>query len=136
MRISDWSSDVCSSGSTEPAHKLTASAIARTAKLASQTFYLYFNDIDEILLALSQEAAEDMDEVFAELNRPWDMTFLRFHSQRFIDAFYAYWDRHRAILSIRNYSADNANPTFIIKRQNAALPIIIKIAERHRSAQG
>src|SRR3546814_10296726 len=47
---------------TEPAHKLTASAIARTAKLASQTFYLYFNDIDEILLALSQEAAEDMDE--------------------------------------------------------------------------
>src|SRR3546814_10346264 len=52
---------------TEPAHKLTASAIARTAKLASQTFYLYFNDIDEILLALSQEAAEDMDEVFAEL---------------------------------------------------------------------
>src|SRR3546814_12148926 len=57
---------------TEPAHKLTASAIARTAKLASQTFYLYFNDIDEILLALSQEAAEDMDEVFAELNRHWD----------------------------------------------------------------
>lgn len=121
---------------TQPAHKLSASAIARTAKLASQTFYLYFDDIDEVLLSLSSEAAEDMDAVFAELDRPWDMTFLRLHSQRFIDAYYGYWNRHRAILSIRNYRADNGHEAFLIARQNASMPIIMKIAERIRSAHG
>ena len=44
---------------TEDSHKLTASRIARAAGLASQSFYLYFKDIDEILLVLAEEASAD-----------------------------------------------------------------------------
>jgi len=114
----------------EPAHKLTASAIARAATLASQTFYLYFKDIDEILLALSHEAGADMDEVQEALGRDWTSATPAEHATRFIDAFSAYWDRHRAILTVRNYLSDSAHPAFLAVRQEAAMPLIHAIAER------
>lgn len=114
----------------EPAHKLTASAIARTAGLASQTFYLYFKDIDEALLALSQEAGSDMADVHDSLSGDWKSATPVAHAKRFIDAFTAYWDRHRAILTVRNYLSDSGHPNFLKVRQDTAMPLIRAIADR------
>jgi len=114
----------------EPAHKLTASAIARAAKLASQTFYLYFKDIDEALLALSHEAGSDMDDVHNSLSGDWKSAAPADHAKRFVDAFSAYWDRHRAILTVRNYLSDSGHPAFLTVRQDAAIPLIRAIADR------
>ena len=115
----------------EPAHKISASAIARAAGLASQTFYLYFKDIDEILLALSDEASADMDSVHHALRPDRSVTTGPAElSRQFIDAFSQYWDRHRAILSMRNYLADSGHPAFLTVRQNAAMPIIEAITDR------
>jgi AcrR family transcriptional regulator len=118
----------------EPAHKITASAIARAAKLASQTFYLYFKDIDEILLALSQEAGTDMQDVHDALGAAWQSAPPAEQAKRFIDAFTAYWDRHRAILTVRNYLADSAHPAFLTVRQDTAMPLIHAIADRMMAA--
>lgn len=115
---------------SQPAHKISASAIARAADLASQTFYLYFKDIDEILLALSDEAGADMDEVHNALRAEGVSAGPAEQSRRFIDAFSKYWDRHRAVLSMRNYLADSGHPAFLAIRQDAAMPIIEAIAER------
>ena len=114
----------------EPAHKLTASAIARAAGLASQTFYLYFKEIDEVLLALSHEAGADMDDVHHALSDDWASATPTAHAKRFIDAFSAYWDRHRAILTVRNYLSDSGHPAFLTIRQDAAMPLIRAIADR------
>mgnify|MGYP001062786428 CR=1 FL=1 len=118
----------------EPAHKITASAIARAAKLASQTFYLYFKDIDEILLALSQEAGADMQDVHDALGSAWESAPPAEQAGRFIEAFTAYWDRHRAILTVRNYLADSAHPAFLTIRQDTAMPLINAIADRMMAA--
>jgi AcrR family transcriptional regulator len=114
----------------EPAHKLTASAIARAAGLASQTFYLYFKDIDEALLALSLEAGSDMADVHDSLAADWRSAAPVAHAKRFIDAFTAYWDRHRAILTVRNYLSDSGHPDFLTVRQETAMPLIRAIADR------
>lgn len=114
----------------EPAHKLTASAVARAAQLASQTFYLYFADIDEILLTLSREASEDMSQVHEALSAPWTSQSPASHARRFIEAFSAYWDRHRAVLSVRNYLADSGHEAFTRLREEAALPLIELLADR------
>lgn len=114
----------------EPAHKLTASAVARAAQLASQTFYLYFTDIDEILLTLSREASEDMSLVRETLSAPWTSQSPASHARRFIEAFSAYWDRHRAVLSMRNYLADSGHEAFARVREEAALPLIELLADR------
>ncbi|OYX65874.1 MAG: hypothetical protein B7Y88_06725 [Sphingomonadales bacterium 32-64-17] len=122
--------------STMAADKLTASGIARAASLASQTFYLYFDDVDEVLLHLSAHAAQDTGELLAELDQPWKPDATRFHAERFVSAFYRYWDKHRAILNIRNFRADGGQAAFAEIRNASALPIVGRIAERIRAAQG
>ena len=122
-----------------PADKLTASAVARAAGLASQTFYLYFADVDEVLLSLAGEAAADMAQIVAELDLPWDVATIDAHAQRFIAAFYRYWDKHRAILNVRNFRAEMGQPTFVRARDDAAMPVVRGLAARigaaHRDAK-
>ncbi len=118
------------------ARKLTASSIARAAGLASQTFYLYFDDVEEILLSLSATASEDTADIIAALDAPWDMAAPRDYTAGVVEAFYRYWDRHRAILNIRNYMADRGDEAFAKTRNENAIPIIVKIAARIRTAQG
>lgn len=122
--------------STMAADKVTASGIARAASLASQTFYLYFDDVDEVLLHLSAVAAEDTGELIAELDLPWRSDQTRLHAERFVSAFYRYWDKHRAILNIRNFRADGGQAAFAKIRNESAVPIVGRIADRIRAAQG
>jgi AcrR family transcriptional regulator len=120
---------------TDSVHKLSASRIARTASMASQSFYLYFKDIDEILYALAEEAAADVPQVVETLrNAPADITPEQL-SRNLIDAYAAYWDRHRAILNARNYIADSGNVAFLKLRQETTMPMIFAIADRIRAAQ-
>ncbi|WP_298692772.1 TetR/AcrR family transcriptional regulator [uncultured Sphingomonas sp.] len=118
-----------------PAEKLTASAVARAAGLASQTFYLYFADVDEVLLSLANEAAGDMAEIVAELDLPWEAVTIDAHAQRFIAAFYRYWDKHRAILNVRNFRAEIGQPPFVRARDDAAMPVVRGLATRIGAAQ-
>ena len=119
-----------------PSDPLTATAIARAAGLASQTFYLYFDGVEELLLQLSREASEDVGEIAAELDGQWDEGSLRAHAERVVSAFYRYWDRHRAILHIRNFRADGGQEAFIEVRNTSAMPLVEKMAERIRAAHG
>ncbi len=118
------------------ARKLTASSIARAAGLASQTFYLYFDDVEEILLCLSEEASADTSETIEALDSPWDPAAPQTYSQTVVNALYRYWDRHRPILNIRNYMADRGDQDFAKLRNESAIPIITRIARRIRSGQG
>jgi AcrR family transcriptional regulator len=115
---------------SEAIHNISASAIARAAGLASQTFYLYFKDINEILLALSDEASADMADVHDALSKDLSASSPAERARRFVDAFSQYWDRHRPVLSMRNYLADSGHPAFLTVRQDAAMPIIEAIADR------
>ncbi|HUD93994.1 TetR/AcrR family transcriptional regulator [Sphingobium sp.] len=120
---------------TEPVHKLSASRIARAASMASQSFYLYFKDIDEILCVLAEEAAADVDELVALLRSASQSTAPETLSRNLIDAHAAYWDRHRSILSARNYIADSGNRTFLRLRQEATMPVVYAMADRIQAAQ-
>jgi AcrR family transcriptional regulator len=121
---------------TLPADKLTASAIARAAGLASQTFYLYLQDVDEALLQLSGEAAQDIQEIMAEVERPWDPTRLADHAGQFVDAYYRYWDRNRAVLTTRNFRAESGIEAFIVRRNDDTMPIIHSLRDRIQDSHG
>lgn len=119
-----------------PVEKLTAKAIARAAGLASQTFYLYFDDVEELLLDLSAVVSRDTEEILAELDGPWDVATLRQQAGRFVGAFYRYWDRNRAILNMRNFRADSGRQPFVRVRNDGAIPIVRGIAAHISAAQG
>ena len=119
----------------EDSHKLSASRIARTAGLASQSFYLYFKDIDEILLILSEEASAEFAAVIGVINgAPADIA-PEVLSQRLIDVMGDFWSRHRPILNVRNYLADCGNPEFLKLRYRTSIPLIRSLAERMRQAR-
>jgi len=119
----------------EGSHKLSASRIARSAGVASQSFYLYFRDIDEILLTLSEEASADFKDVVQVVeSAPADIAPHRL-SRMLIEAFSEYWGRHRAILNVRNYLADCGNAEFLKLRFLTTIPLIDSLAKRILAAQ-
>lgn len=131
-RLLDATLDLIATGDT---HKLSASRIARAAHLASQSFYLYFRDIDEVLYILSEEAAADFASVTAVVEgAPMDIA-PNLLSQRLVAAFSDYWDRHRPILNVRNYLADCGNEDFLRHRFRTTMPLITSLARRMRAAQ-
>lgn len=113
---------------------VTASAIARRAGLASQTFYLYFADVQDLLLHLCADVAEDAAALAATLETPWKPDALLEEAEQFVAAFYRYWDRHRPILRVRNFLADNGNAPFDAERNKVSLPIVMGIAAQIAAA--
>lgn len=109
---------------TMSAVSLTATAIARQAKTSSATFYVYFDDVGDVVLALAAEASDDLDAVMAVLETWRAGQSTEEGARAFFTIYRGYWDRHRAILSLRNMEADRGDARFLEIRSAAGLRII------------
>jgi AcrR family transcriptional regulator len=110
---------------------LTAVSIAKEAETSSATFYIYFDDVREILYALSEAASADLSEVHRILEEDWDINAPDMdHAQRVVDTFNDVWNRHRNILSFRNLEADRGDEDFLDQRIRSSVRIIDRFAER------
>lgn len=109
---------------TMSAVSLTATAIARHAKTSSATFYVYFDDVSDVVLALAQEASEDLAEVMSVLASWRSGQSTEDGARAFFKTYRAYWDRHRAILGLRNMEADRGDTRFLSVRGTAGLKVI------------
>jgi AcrR family transcriptional regulator len=111
--------------------ELTAVSIAKEAKTSSATFYIYFDDVRDIFLAISQTASEDLAEVVRILEESRNSTDTDLaHAQRVVDAFNDVWNRHRDILRFRNLEADRGDRAFLELRVGSAVRIIDCFVER------
>lgn len=110
--------------------QLTVVAIAKRAKMSSATFYLYFDDVQGLLLMLSEEAEKDMQVVHDVLDEPWDPKSLELdHAARVVEAFVSVWDKHREVLRYRNLEADRGNAEFENIRLRTSVRIVSRFAE-------
>jgi AcrR family transcriptional regulator len=110
---------------------LTAVSVAKEAETSSATFYIYFDDVREILYALSEAASADLSEVHRILEEDWDTSAPDVdHAQRVVDTFNGVWKRHRDILRFRNLEADRGDQDFLDQRISSSVRIIDRIAER------
>lgn len=116
--------------------RLTAAAISREADVSSPTFYLYFENIPDIQLCLSDEAGEDMAEILEILSLPWAPDMVSARSEQLVRAFYDHWDRYRPVLSTRNHQSDLGNVAFDQSRRRAAMPVIHALSQRIRESHG
>jgi AcrR family transcriptional regulator len=111
--------------------ELTAVSVAKEAGTSSATFYIYFNDVRDVIYHLSLVAGDEMREVHRILEEPWNPEQIEFdHALRAVKAFIAIWDRHRDILRFRNLEADRGDKSFYELRLDSARPIITRLAER------
>ncbi len=112
--------------STSPV-ELSAMAIARKVKLSSATFYIYFDDVRDLLLSLSEDAEREMAAVHAVLDEPWDPLRVDVeHARRVVRAHAEVWNKHREVLRFRNLEADRGDRAF----ENIRLRTSLRIAKR------
>jgi AcrR family transcriptional regulator len=111
--------------------ELTAVSVAKEARTSSATFYIYFNDVRDVIYHLSMLAGDEMAAVHRILEEPSSPEQIDFeHALRVVNVFFAVWNRHRDILRFRNLEADRGDKDFYELRYNTAVPIITRLSER------
>lgn len=110
--------------------ELTAIAVARGAGSAPPSFYVYFTDTRDLLLALAQEAAEELAALAGHFAAPWPPADPLAWATRFIDDFVATWAAHNEVLAIRNLEADRGDLAFDESRVNASLAVLTALTDR------
>jgi len=115
---------------TRSPFELTALLITREAKAAAATFYVYFDDVQDVLYAMSAEIASEIVDLFENDRLLRDPERFFEDAMRFVRAYNAVWDRHSDILLYRNLEADRGNPRFNALRTEWAIPVMNALFDR------
>jgi AcrR family transcriptional regulator len=97
--------------------------IARAVGTSPATFYQYFRDVEEAVLALAEAVGEQTAPLLDLLDLPWRGESGLESARRLVDGFFLYWDEHRAILRTRNLAAQEGDQRFRDVRNASLQPI-------------
>ena len=109
--------------------------IARRVETSPATFYHYFKDVEEAALALAEQAALEMPAILDLIDGPWSGEAGVANARAIVDAFIQHWDRHHAVLMIRNFAAEQGDRRFQAVRRSALRPMLECFAQRVELAQ-
>ena len=109
--------------------------IARAVGTSPATFYQYFRDVEEAVLALAEEVGEDLAPLGELLALDWSGEPGLASARELVDAFVDYWDAHRAILRTRNLAAQEGDPRFRAVRIESLRPLLEGLATKVTDAQ-
>jgi AcrR family transcriptional regulator len=109
--------------------------IARKAETSPATFYHYFKEVEDAVLQLARQAAEEMPAVLELIDGPWDDARGFDTARAIAEAFMQHWEAHHTVLLIRNLAADKGDPRFAKVRREALSPVLERLAERIAEAQ-
>lgn len=109
--------------------------IAREVGTSPATFYQYFRDVEEAVLALTAEVGEELAPVDELLQRSWTGPSGLDAAREMVDAFIRYWDEHRAVLRTRNLAAQEGDPRFRQVRNNSLRPLTDHLAAAVAASQ-
>jgi AcrR family transcriptional regulator len=109
--------------------------IARAVGTSPATFYQYFRDVEEAVLALTAEVGEELAPVDELLDRPWDGPSGLDAAREMVETFIRYWDAHRAVLRTRNLAAQEGDQRFRQVRNNSLRPLIEHLANAVAASQ-
>jgi AcrR family transcriptional regulator len=102
--------------------------ITREVGTSPATFYQYFRDVEEAVLALTAEVGEELALVDELLKRSWTGPAGLDAAREMVEAFIRYWDAHRAVLRTRNLAAQEGDVRFRQVRNNSLRPITDHLA--------
>lgn len=109
--------------------------VTRQVHTSPATFYQYFADVAEAILALANEATADSAAVIEYLSVAWTKTDARARAREFTLAFINYYAEHQAILRVRNLRAEEGDPRFRDARTRASQALMEAMMTKLRAAQ-
>lgn len=110
--------------------ELTAVSIAKEAGTSSASFYMYFEDVRDVLYALAGEAAVAMAAIHDVVRPPWEAGAVSQNALKLVEQFNGVWENHRQVLRFRNMEADRGDPRFEALRMSTYVPFIDLLARQ------
>ena len=109
--------------------------IAREVGSSPATFYQYFRDVEEAVLALAEEVGDEIAPLVDRLETPWDAEGGLDDARALVDGFVDYWDRHRAVLRTRNLAAQEGDERFRDVRHRTLRPFMVSLTNKIAAAR-
>ena len=109
--------------------------IARRAGTSPATFYHYFRDVEAAALTLAEHASAEMPDVSSWIRASFRGSEGLARARATVDAFLDHWDRHHAILMLRNMAADRGDARFQQVRQDHIGPVLAALASEVERGQ-
>ena len=109
---------------------ITVSEVAQEAGVSSSSFYVYFEDIEDVLFSCVKAAALDLGDLHEILDEEWDLDNLLAQVQRFVDTYNQLWAKYQVELRIRNLEADQGNVRFLNMRVETTRDILQKLGKK------
>jgi AcrR family transcriptional regulator len=109
--------------------------IARAIDASAATFYQYFVDVEDAIVALAEEAGDEVTIVEPHLRVTWGGPDGLEHARALAGAFMAYWDRHQAILRVRNLKSEEGDIRFRRLRQRSYLTFMNLLVDKVEAGQ-
>jgi AcrR family transcriptional regulator len=119
-----------------PVGELTMVAIVGRAGVTKAAFYLYFDDVAEVVLAALEDATQEFAQVAHYVARPWPSERLFEGALAFVHAYFGVWTRHMAVLRARNVLADSGDERFVASRGEASRAAGAALTEKLAPCQG
>lgn len=110
--------------------ELRVAEIAEAANTSPSTFYLYFQDVPEAVLAAVSQVSQGTPELLGQLSGPWPEDEAYDRAQRFVESYMDYWQEHGPLFRVRNLAADEGDERFVAARINAVSPLLDALAAR------
>src|SRR5204862_4276394 len=104
--------------------------IARQVETSPATFYQYFRDVEDAVLALAREVGESTAPLLAVLAGSWDADRALDSARALVEGFVDFWDVNRAVLRTRNLAAQEGDQRFRDVRNEALRPLTEGIASK------
>ncbi len=121
---------IASTIATRGVRELRLSEVTREVGVSPPAFYQYFRDLDEALLALSEQVGEHLSDVKISLEIPWEDGNARDLAVAFVSAFTSYWDDNRPVLWVRNVAAQDGDDRFRAIRNRSLEPLVASLSSQ------
>lgn len=87
------------------------------------TFYQYFNDVEDAILALAVEAGDRELELIPLISAAWSGPDGDAHVLAYVRAYQQVWKTHRSVLRTRNLRAEEGDERFQEVRARSSIPM-------------
>lgn len=120
---------------TRGLRQISVADVARAADTSPGTFYVYFRDVSDVVLAALENISHTSAEMEAIIAEDWLVPGAAARALDLVVAFTDQWNMHRTIFSVRNLAGEEGDIRFSQARTNAAQPMIRALVSQIRRAQ-
>lgn len=110
--------------SETPLRDIKVFDIASAAETSAATFYVYFDNVIDVVLAAASELSQSTPEILALIDAPWTATTSEAKAHAFVETYVEFWAAHRSLLRTRNLAAEEGDMRFTEVRETAVRPLI------------